>query len=237
MRSIALVVLTVLGLGPALAEPLVSRAEPLVVVELFTSQGCSSCPPADALLAELARTDPTILPLDLHVTYWDRLGWKDPYSFAAVTERQRAYGASLRLDTVYTPQMVVAGRFDAVGSDRAAVLAAVARARGAPSVPLRVQPDAEGLRIEAEAGPADGPREGALLLVGYDPEHTTRVAAGENGGRTLREVNVVRSIVPVGRWQGAALRLQAARPLGERVALLLQTADGRIRGAAIPMAR
>ena len=112
------------------------------MVELFTSQGCSSCPPADALLSDLARTDPTLLPLDLHVTYWDRLGWKDPFSLPQMTARQRAYSESLGLDSIYTPQIVVGGRYQAVGSDRAAVAAALAQARGdLEAVPLSIRAD------------------------------------------------------------------------------------------------
>ena len=226
MRQTPLIPIILLA-GLLQARP-AAAAEALTVVELFTSQGCSSCPPADALLAELARTDPALLPLDLHVTYWDRLGWKDPFSFAAVTARQRAYGALLHLDTVYTPQMVIGGRHDAVGSDRRAVLAAVAAAKAAPSVPLRLRAEAGALRIEVGAGAGAG----TLLLVGFDAEHTTRVAAGENGGHTLREVNVVRSLVPAGAWTGGPLTLTAARPEGARTAVLLQAADGRMLGAA-----
>jgi hypothetical protein len=213
-----------------LALPAAAQPAP-VVVELFTSQGCSSCPPADALLTELARTDAGLLPLDLHVTNWDRLGWRDPYSLPAATGRQRDYSARLGLEGVYTPQVVVAGLYQAVGSDRAAVRAAIARARAeAPAaVPLAVAAVGAGLRLHAAAGTGTG----TLWLVGYDPRHSTAVAAGENGGRTLQETNVVRALVRAGDWSGAALDAQAPRPAGERVALLLQGADGRILSAAV----
>lgn len=210
---------------PAAAQP------PPVVVELFTSQGCSSCPPADALLTELARTDAGLLPLDLHVTYWDRLGWRDPYSLPAATKRQRDYGVRFGLDGVYTPQVVVAGRYQAVGSDGAAVRAAIARARGdgAASILLTLAADGAGLRLHAGAGLGTG----TLWLVGYDPRRSTAVAAGENGGRILQETNVVRALVRAGDWRGAAMDLQAVRPAGERAAALLQDADGRILSAAV----
>ena len=204
-------------------------AGPLLVVELFTSQGCSSCPPADALLSELARSDATLLPLGLHVTYWDRLGWKDPYSLPAATERQRRYGMQLGLSNVYTPQMVIGGLREAVGSDRSAVRTALVKARqDAASVPLTLAADAAGLRVQA--GPGTGAA--TLYLVGFDPAHTTPVRAGENGGRTLTEVNVVRSFAPVGTWHGTPVSTTLPRPPGERAAVLLQADDGRILGAA-----
>jgi len=158
----------------------------LTVVELFTSQGCSSCPPADALLTELA-ADPALLALDFHVTYWDRLGWKDPFSLPAATDRQRHYASHLGLDTIYTPQMVVGGRREMVGSDRGAVRAALTAARQEPEVFVRIQEQAG--RIVVDVGP--GPGAATLVLVGYDTRHDTPIHAGENGGRTLHEVNVV----------------------------------------------
>ena len=224
-----------IGLAAALLAGQAARAEtvrpPPIVVELFTSQSCSSCPPADALLAELARTRQDVLVLDLHVTYWDRLGWKDPYSLPAATERQRRYSALWGADSVYTPQLVAGGRHQAIGSDRTAVLASVAAAVAdrASAVPLRVARDGDGLTVQAAAGSGAG----TLLLVGFDPAHTTRIGGGENGGRTLTEVNVVRSIAPLGAWSGAPTSLHAAVPAGERVAVLLQAADGAIRGAAL----
>lgn len=216
-----------------LLVPLTARAERLLVVELFTSQGCSSCPPADALLAQLAHSDPDLLPLDLHVTYWDRLGWKDPYSLPAATQRQKDAGARLGSDTIYTPQLLVDGRLDAIGSDPTAVRQAIARARRerAAEVKVSLVPDGSGVRVHADAGAGQG----TLLLVGFDAQHTTPVRAGENGGRLLTEVNVVRGLVPVAGWSGAAVDLVAPRPAGERVAALLQANDGRILGAvALP---
>ena len=201
----------------------------LTVVELFTSQGCSSCPPADALLGALAREDAGLLPLDWHVTYWDRLGWKDPYSLPAATARQEEYARLLRTDTVYTPQMVIAGRREAVGHDRAAVVAAIGAARrDGAAVAVRVNGEADGVRVSVGSGSGAG----AVLLVGYDAQHATRVGAGENGGRVLNEVNVVRGVVRMGGWTGAAASFAAARPAGERVAVLLQAVDGRVLGAA-----
>ena len=224
-----------LALAAALALPTSAGAQAPtrsvnpVVVELFTSQGCSSCPPADALLSELSRTRPDVLALAFHVTYWDRLGWKDPYSLPLATERQRRYAELWRAGSIYTPQLVAGGQYQAIGSDRPDVLAAVVAAANGPAVPLHLTRDGPGLKLDAGAGHGAG----ALLLVGFDPSHTTRVGRGENGGRTLTDINVVRSLVPAGSWHGEAISLHAQPPPGERTALLLQAEDGRILSAAL----
>lgn len=218
----------------ALAGPGVAQAaRPLVVVELFTSQSCSSCPPADQFLATLAAEEErlAILPLAFHVTYWDRLGWRDRFSLPEATERQRRYAASLGLDTVYTPQAVVQGRTHHVGSDRAAMLSAIERARaaaaGGPALALRRQ--AEGLEATLAAGAGTG----RLWLVGFDPRQVTAVRGGENSGRTLSEAQVVRSLRAVGDWDGGARTLAMPPPAaGERAALLLQAPNGGILAAA-----
>ncbi len=224
MRRRYLTILAALLPFAAVAEP----ARPLVVVELFTSQGCSSCPPADAVLLELSRTRADVLPLAFHVTYWDRLGWRDPFSLEAATVRQRAYGRSMGLETIYTPQAVVAGHVDVVGSDRGALLAAIARAAAAPPVTLTVLREAGSARVEG-SGPAAG---ATVWLVGYDALHRTAVGRGENGGRTLLEANVVRSVQSLGAWSGEGVRLERPVPAGERLAVLVQAADGRIVAAA-----
>src|SRR5204863_9059983 len=125
-----------LSLCLVLAVAPVRADERPIVVELFTSEGCSSCPPADALLAELARRS-DVLALSFHVDYWDRLGWKDPFSSRAATDRQNRYATLLALPTVYTPQIVVDGKWEAVGSDRADVERALELARrDHPEVPV-----------------------------------------------------------------------------------------------------
>lgn len=203
-----------------------------VVVELFTSQGCSSCPPADALLRELALGRADVLPLAFHVTYWDRLGWPDRFALAAATARQRGYARISGVGTIYTPQMVVDGVVDVVGSDRPRVLAAIEaaalRAReGALSV--AVTRDRDGLAVAL----GEGTGSGQVLLVGFDPEHRTPVGRGENAGRVLVEANIVRSVTELGPWSGVAWTLRVAAPAGERHAVLVQAADGRMLGAAV----
>ena len=209
--------------------PTLAHAERLTVVELYTSQGCSSCPPAEAVLSQLKRTDPGVLPLGMHVTYWDRLGWKDPYALPAATQRQRDASARLSLGYVYTPQMVIDGRLQAIGSDGAAIRRAISQAQAArgAEVPLTLAPAPAGMQVRVGAGTARG----TVLLVGFDAQHTTPVRAGENGGRTLTEVNVVRSLTTIGTWTGTPLELLAAAPAGERAAVLLQADDGRILAA------
>ena len=210
-----------------LLAPAACRAAP-VVVELFTSQSCSSCPPADAILRELAQR-PGVLALDLHVDYWNYLGWRDPYSSAAFTRRQRDYSSLLGDHEVYTPELVVAGHIGVVGSDRSAVEAALASASSDPQIALTLTRDGNSLIAEAP----DGHGTATLWLAGYDPAHETRIGGGENGGRRLAEANVVRSLSPVGIWSGARLRTRLATPIGECAAVFLQAADGRIIGAAL----
>jgi hypothetical protein len=206
-----------------------SAAERPVVVELFTSQGCSSCPPANAYLNELARGRADVLPLAFHVTYWDRLGWKDPFSLAEATSRQDVYGHRFG-DGSYTPEIVVDGASSHVGSQRQDVSAAieVAKHRSTTAASLSVTKQTDGLSIEVAAGKGRG----RLLLIGFDHAHTTTIRRGENSGRTLEEANVVRSIRGVGDWQGSPLTLREKFPEGEDAAVIIEAPDGRIVGAA-----
>ncbi len=224
-----------LGLASVLiaAGGAASAADRPVVVELYTSEGCSSCPPADRLLAELASQRSDVLALDLHVTYWNNLGWHDPFSLRSATDRQDRYARLFGTGEVYTPEMVVDGRASLVGSDREAAERAIADAAASgSSVPMRVSVQPSGVTVEVGAGTG----EAELVVVGYDGQHETRVGAGENNGRTLREVDVVRSMQASGAWHGRAMTVRFAAPAGEHVAILLQAADGRILGAARPHA-
>ena len=223
----AVLALAIGCLGPALASA--QPAKRPIVVELFTSQGCSSCPPADRLVADLARTRPDLLPLTFHVTYWNNLGWQDPFSLPAATARQKRYVQLSVSPEIYTPAMVVDGQRDVVGSDRAAVEATLTRAEAQEqtAAPVEVARSGAGLSVTVGAGAGQG----AVLLLGYDRQHETHVGRGENGGRTLLEANIVRSMAVAGKWTGAPLRLQAAMPVGEEVAVIVQADDGRVLGA------
>jgi hypothetical protein len=218
-----------LGLLAGLSPVAGLAAERPVVVELFTSQGCSSCPPANAYLNEMSRGRRDVLALAFHVTYWDRLGWKDPFSMAAATDRQAVYGRRFG-DGSYTPEIVVDGAAGMVGSDRDAVEPAIENAKrnGPTAAAVNVTRNGEQVAIEVGAGTGSG----RILLIGFDHEHTTAIGRGENSGRTLTEANVVRSIRSVGQWSGAALRLNERFPEGQDVAVVLQASDGRIIGAS-----
>lgn len=210
---------------PAMA----AAAERPVVVELFTSEGCSSCPPADAFLTELSRGRRDVLPLAFHVTYWNSLGWKDPFSTSAATQRQARYGAKFG-DGSYTPEMVVDGRKGLVGSERGTAEAAIAAAASGSRTAAAVTLNRQGSGISISVGQGSG--SGRVILVGFDPEHRTAVGRGENSGRTLTESNIVRSIRSVGQWSGAPLTLAADAPEGQDAAVLLEAPDGSIIGAS-----
>lgn len=221
-----------LAVAIALAGAHTRAATMPAVVELFTSQGCSSCPPADELLGELAQR-PDVIALAYHVDYWDHLGWTDRFSLADATARQQAYGHAMALSTVYTPQMVVDGSKDLVGSDRSRVLAALKGQRDGIVPALAV----EGGNLHVTLSPADGAAGSEITLVAYTREAQTRVARGENAGRSLREWGIVRAVKRLGAWDGAARQLSvdlAALPADcSNVALLIQrSGNGPMIGAA-----
>lgn len=173
-----------------------------VVVELYTSQGCSSCPPADALLAQLINK-PGVIPLSLHVDYWDYLGWKDEFGQAAFTDRQKRYAQAAGSTMIYTPQMVIGGVDQIVGT-KAMELSELIMAQKSQAAIVALTARAEGdtLRIVAEPrGPVAAPL--IVQLVRYVPEQKVKIQRGENAGRELTYHNVVMSWQVVGDWDGA----------------------------------
>jgi hypothetical protein len=210
----------------------VAAGQPPTVVELFTSEGCSSCPPADALLAELA-SRPEVLALSWHVDYWDRLGWKDPYSSAVATARQRDYARLRGTGEVYTPQIVVDGRWQAVGSDRAAVEEAIGAARHmSAALPVTLTLDHDN-RARVTIGVSGGAVTGRVVLVAYDRRHVDAVSGGENDGRTLAHVDVVRGVAEIGRFDGSPTNITAPVAWSaDRLTVLVEGEDGHILGAA-----
>ncbi len=222
----------------AAAEVTLAPAAPgvPVVVELFTSQGCNSCPPADELLGELAR-DPGIIALSLHVDYWDYIGWRDPYSSPALTARQRDYVKQLGLRYVYTPQMIIDGHADVAGLQRREVLRKIEMA-AADRKAIRVRFErSNGGRIVIPAGHA--PKGGAAVwLAVYDGSHETKVSRGENAGRRLRNYNVVRELTRIGTWHGERMELPldmaaaAARGRAGCAVIVQEQPAGPVLGAA-----
>ncbi len=212
-------------LTASLSLPFAAHASPVtpVVLELFTSQGCSSCPPADALLGELTKR-PGVIGLAWHVDYWNGLGWRDPFAKPEWTQRQQSYATHLRGE-VYTPALVVNGAAMVVGSDRSAVLQAIDTATP-PAVNVTLRRASSGLTMEmgATATPVSG------LLATYDREQTTQVGAGENQGRRLVDYRVVREVT---RLDALATRMVLPMVPDDRgVVLLVQDASWRVIGAA-----
>jgi hypothetical protein len=184
------------------ARSTATATDPAVLVELFTSQGCSSCPPADRLLGELpAAVDGVqVLPLAFHVDYWDDLGWRDPFSSAEWTARQNRYAQSLGAGRIYTPQLVVQGGRDVVGSDRGGAVALIERAAHAPAERGRISATAttggDRVAVSVEAAlPSRGSARADVWVALVESGLATQIARGENQGRALMNHFVVRRLV------------------------------------------
>ena len=225
MKRLPILLALCASLLPAAAEA-ANAADP-AVVELFTSQGCSSCPPANANLRALADR-PDVLALSYDVTYWDYLGWTDTFGQDVFTRRQRDYEGPLGERGPFTPQIVVDGRHDVVGNVKTEIEALIARSHrvGGPTVRLT----GSSVAIGAGAGPAE------VWLVRYDPRTLrTPIGRGENSGATLAQRNVVRVLRDLGPWNGQAVTfpLPATAP-GLKTVVLLQRGRG---GPIVAMAR
>ena len=214
-----------------LATQAASASSPRVVLELFTSQGCSSCPPADALVGRLT-ADPSVLVLSLHVNYWNNLGWKDTFSSNVATDRQYAYSRSLGERTVFTPQLVVNGVQSVVGSQAGAVQHAVeASSQGAPfavQLDLSRQPDGHfTLNLAGPQVKAD------IWELRYVLRAVTQIHNGENGGRTLETYNNVTQLHRLGTFTPGTLNLAPLKSPEDGVAVLVQAPRaGKVLGAA-----
>jgi len=196
-------------------------AGPLTVVELFTRQGCSSCPPANDNVRALGdRSD--LLTLSFGVTYWDQLGWKDTFAQPAFTARQVAYAHSLGHDGPFTPQVVIDGKADVVGARKGEIEALAARQTLSGGPPLTLKPSA----VSLGAGPAPA-RPADVWLVRYDPRIVqVPIKAGENDGRTLPHRNVVRALTRLGAWTGAPERFPIPAASGGLATAVLVQAPG-----------
>ena len=239
LASAVLLASPVIAAEPSAPATTAARHMP-VVVELFTSQGCSSCVAADAYFAELAKR-PDVIALAFHVDYWNYIGWTDPFAKPWASARQRDYRESLKTRFVYTPQMVVDGTAQTVGSDEAEcdalIRAAAAKIATGPLLDLQWRADGA-LIVDVGAGPSPPGEPATLWLIGYDTEHTTHVLRGENQGRTIADYHPVRSYQRLGKWAGwsAEFIVPAAKvkTLGNGgIAVLLQdNSTGPILSAA-----
>lgn len=228
----ALAGLWVAGGTAALADEQGSAVQ--TVVELYTSQGCSSCPPADDYLRDLA-VQPGVIALALHVDYWDYIGWTDKFGNPKFTERQKAYAHAAKSNTIYTPQMIVSGMDRVEGTDPALVEDAIRRHQGAkPTVVLQLVRHGEQVAIAAQTSTAlEAPLR--VQLVRYHPMAKVKIEYGENAGRVLDYANVVTAWSTLAMWDGKSdLALTAPVEGEDPVVVILQAeGPGRIFAAAI----
>lgn len=215
----------VCGLVLGVAGMAQAQSEPVVVVELYTSQGCSSCPPADEFLAELVNHD-KVIPLALHVDYWDYIGWKDQFAQPQFTDRQKAYARASGSRTIYTPQMIVEGQQRVEGFRPMEVAELIQRhlATNGP-VTLRIERVGHMVRIMADADPALT-EDLRVQLVRYIPSETVKIERGENAGRTVTYHNIVTSWETVAEWSGAAPLMIEARADGDQPVVVILQSEG-----------
>ncbi|MCI2398867.1 DUF1223 domain-containing protein [Aliiroseovarius subalbicans] len=230
-RIFAIVMALFAALGTAWAEP-----KPLVVVELFTSQGCSSCPPADALLAQLAEERADVLPLALHVDYWDYIGWADKFARPEHTARQKAYAHAAGMRSIYTPQMVVGGVDHVIGHKPMKVadfLAAHRAAMGRVGLTGRVEDGVAFVRAEPRE---DLPRKMVAQLVQFTARETVNISRGENAGKSISYANIVTDLHIVGEWDGIdAFETSIPVPKEGSLAILIQASGAGPILAAIQL--
>jgi hypothetical protein len=226
------------GAAAMLAKPAFATVKRPVIVELFTSQGCSSCPPADAFF-KILKDEPDIVALSYHVDYWDYLGWRDTLGGAEFSQRQYDYAKSRGDKNVYTPQTVINGGKHFVGSQRSKVSGAIdsARAEGTGQwVDIAMSDNATDVMINIPEG--EPMKEATLWLMAFAPSVSTEIKKGENAGSTVGYYNVVRKMVPAGMWHGEAAKIVLPKssviPEGCKgwVALLQEGKVGRVIGAA-----
>jgi len=210
--------------SPANARP--------TVIELFTSEGCSSCPPAEAYLGELAKRADT-LPLSFHVDYWDDLGWADPLASSSFTDRQRGYARKLGLGSVFTPQAVVDGRESFVGSDRNRIGPQLGKSDA--EVPVSLTRQGSELVVVVAQDPKRAASD--VVLIPFRRQVVSHVGRGENRGRTIEESNVARALRVIGQWHGEPRELRVSldslpKDATDAAVLIQRSGQGEILGAA-----
>ncbi|MDT0683996.1 DUF1223 domain-containing protein [Roseicyclus sp. F158] len=223
-----------LAVAMTVLPSLSSADDSRVLVELYTSQGCASCPPADELLHRLADQE-DVLALSLHVDYWDYIGWKDSFASPAFTARQKEYARSAGSRSIYTPQMIVDGTEHIVGSRPMEVAGAIERRRAGQDLDIGATRSGSDLRIAApvpEGGVVSGPYD--IHLVTWTPQETVDIAHGENSGMSITYTNIVTSWTTLEQWQGdAPLSLDVAAPEEAHAAVIVQVAGhGAVVGIA-----
>lgn len=211
---------------------------PVVVLELFTSQGCSSCPPADELLPELAKLDSNIIPLSFHVDYWNRLGWTDPFSSSEYSDRQRTYADFWKLESVYTPELVINGEYEVVGSNKYAAESSIKKAvKEKSKVKIRIEDVniSDGKIIFTTNNHGDW-KKTDLIAVLVQKNATMKIKAGENRDATLSHTNIVRSFYKEPVENKNKFSLKFPKDLTDKEWLLVvysqQTNDLKITGAS-----
>jgi hypothetical protein len=209
-----------------------AMAEPVVVVELYTSQGCSSCPPADEYFSTLVGKA-TVIPLAMHVDYWDYIGWKDTFSNPAFTARQHAYARAFGTRTVYTPQMIVGGS-DRIEGNNPAAMDALIRMHQEHDTGVSLDVTRNGDTLAIAANGATEPVQ--VMIVRYVPEQSVAIKRGENAGLTIRYRNIVTAWDTVAEWSGnGPLQMEATIQGDEEVVVILQKAGpSKILAAARP---
>jgi hypothetical protein len=218
-------------LGSALLLQAQAPARAPVLVELFTSEGCSSCPPADRLLQQL---DSQAIVMSEHVTYWNQEGWRDPFSSAEFTARQTDYCRKLTVDSPYTPEMVIDGAAEFSGNLRDRVVQEIARVSRETKVDLRLARDGDSLQIDADPSSLSG----NIFLAVADDSEVSQVTAGENKGQELRHVAVVRSIRRIGALKPGGsfhqlVKLPYGSPSQRFIVFVQEPGPGRVHGAAM----
>jgi hypothetical protein len=245
MGRLKLLLTLLLLAAPISAGDSVQPGRAPVLVELFTSEGCSSCPPADALLMKLNDTQPIagvdVIALEEHVDYWDRLGWRDPFSSADLTERQRQYAARLRLESAYTPEMVIDGQTEFVGNDSQKAGGELAKAAARAKTPVRLtlgakSGDQVSLGVQVDAAGSGGD----VVLAITERSLASDVTRGENAGRNMKHSAVVRKLVAIGKVKkGEAFSKETAVTLASdwkpenlsAVVFVQERGSGKVLGA------
>ena len=229
-----MMILAIIGLAwLALPVSVATAGSNMVVVELYTSQGCSSCPPADETLAEIAGRD-DVIALSLHVDYWDYLGWRDTFGQRQFGQRQIAYRDAWRKSVIYTPQMVVQGRHDVAGAQPDNLASAIATVQETDP-PIKVTIERQGGMVKCRIEPGEKQVVGTVWIAKYTMSATVEIDRGENAGRSITYVNVVKSLNRIGTWDGVEIE-DVAMPQpepGEGVAIWVQDGEaGPILAAA-----